>query len=224
MKFRHEWKHEIDFLDIIVLRNKLKAIMSNDIHAQNGKYLVRSLYFDNLQDKALNEKINGVNYREKFRLRYYNDNISCISLEKKSKINGLCNKQQQKLSPEKVEKLLSGDINSLISDNTPSLLMELCIKMKTQGLMPRTIVVYDREPFIYNAGNTRVTLDYNIRTGLKCTDFFKNDNITVPTIGNKVVLEVKWDEFLPSIIRDIVQLKNTQTSAFSKYAICRLYD
>ena len=85
MKFRHEWKHEIDFLDIIVLRNRLKAIMSNDIHAQNGKYLVRSLYFDNLQDKALLEKINGVNKREKFRLRYYNDNINHISLEKKVK-------------------------------------------------------------------------------------------------------------------------------------------
>lgn len=222
LKFRHEWKHIISFSDLLVLRNRLKAVMQVDKNAINGQYFVRSLYFDNLQDKALNEKINGINNREKFRFRYYNDNNSCVFLEKKSKINGLCNKQQQKVSVEQVNKILSGDINSIVSDN--SLFTELCIKMKTQGLFPKTIVSYQREPFVFPAGNTRVTLDYNIRSGLKCTDFLNIDHVTVPTMDKQIILEVKWDEFLPSVIRDIVQMKNIRTTAFSKYAFCRIYD
>lgn len=218
MKFRHEWKHEIDFLDVIVLRNRLKAIMSNDIHAKNGKYLVRSLYFDNLQDKALLEKINGVNKREKFRLRYYNDSINHVSLEKKSKINGLCCKEQVKLSDEQVKAILNGDeINS-----KSELLNEFMFKTKSQGLKPKTIVDYVREPFVYPAGNVRVTLDYEIRTGLNSTDFLNPDRVTIPA-NTGAVLEVKWDEFLPAMIRDIVQLHGKRTTAFSKYAACRIY-
>ena len=98
MKFRHEWKHEINGLDMYMLRPRLRAVMELDAHAKDGKYDVRSLYFDNWQDKALMEKINGINFREKFRLRCYNGNTSFILLEKKSKINGLCKKEQQRLS------------------------------------------------------------------------------------------------------------------------------
>ena len=92
MKFRHEWKHEINYSDMLALRSRLQAVMVMDSHTINGKYEIRSLYFDNLQDKALLEKLNGVNMREKFRVRYYNVDPSFILLEKKSKMNGLCHK------------------------------------------------------------------------------------------------------------------------------------
>ena len=88
MKFRHEWKHEINYSDMLALRSRLQAVMVMDSHTINGKYEIRSLYFDNLQDKALLEKLNGVNMREKFRVRYYNGDTSFILLEKKSKMNG----------------------------------------------------------------------------------------------------------------------------------------
>lgn len=92
-KFRHEIKHFINFSDSFVIRSRLKHIMTPDAFAlEDGKYKIRSLYFDNLQDKAYMEKINGINNREKFRTRFYNDNTSLIRLEKKSKINGLCQK------------------------------------------------------------------------------------------------------------------------------------
>ena len=94
--------------------------------------------------------------------------------------------------------------------------------MKTQGLKPRTIVDYTREPFVFPAGNVRVTLDYNIRTGLSCTDFLKPDCVTVPA-SEAVILEVKWDRYLPDIIRDAVQLDGRNAAAFSKYAACRIY-
>ena len=197
--------------------------MQSDPNAKDGRYFVRSLYFDNLQDKALMEKINGVNRREKFRLRYYNNDLSHITLEKKSKINGLCGKQQQVIGYEMAEQILNGDIEALTASDRPSLLMELGIKMKTKGLMPKTIVDYEREPFICEAGNTRVTMDYNIRTGLISRDFLEPESITVPAGDVPVILEVKWDEFLPSFVRDLVQIPGRRTSAFSKYAACRIY-
>lgn len=94
--------------------------------------------------------------------------------------------------------------------------------MKIQGLRPKTIVDYTREPFFFPAGNVRVTLDYDIRTGLNCTDFLNTDCVTLPA-SNAIILEVKWDEFLPDIIRDLVQLDGRRTGAFSKYAACRNY-
>jgi len=222
MKYRHEWKHEINVSDAIAIRQRLRAIAKEDEHAINGKYFVRSLYFDNLSDKALREKIDGVNRREKFRLRYYNGDITFIHLEKKCKWNGLGYKEQARLTEMEVQQILDGDIDWMKVSNRP-LVQELYCKMQNQGLKPKTIVDYTREPFVYTPGNVRVTLDYDIRTGLQGTDFLNLDCLTVPVNDAPIILEVKWDEYLPSIIRDAVQLDNRRTSAFSKYAVCRIY-
>lgn len=222
MHFRHEWKHEISYADMLSLRSRLSAIMQQDSHAVNGKYKIRSLYFDNFRDKALLEKINGVNTREKFRVRFYNDDLSFIQLEKKNKIHGLCNKEQAAITLEEARLIANKDIKSL-SKSKKTLINELCYKMLTERLEPKTIVDYIREPFIYAPGNVRVTLDYDIRTGLTGTDFLTLDCVMVPAGNAPVILEVKWDEFLPAVIRDVVQVPGTHTSAFSKYAACRIY-
>lgn len=222
MNFRHEYKQEIDYLDMPALRARLEAVMEQDAHAVDGKYEIRSMYFDNLNDKALREKLDGVNMREKFRIRYYNGDLSFIQLEKKSKINGLCSKEQQKITLEEAKLIQAGDLEGLVHTDKP-LLRELELKMHMQGIRPKTIVDYTREPFAYAPGNVRVTLDYHIRTGLTCTDFLNPDCVTVPAGDTSVILEVKWDEFLPSVIRDIVQVSGTRTTAFSKYAACRIY-
>lgn len=221
LKYRHEYKHEISGSDMLVLRTRLSAIMKRDAHAINGKYFVRSLYFDNFQDKALREKINGVNTREKFRIRYYNHDTSVIHLEKKQKINGLCIKQSALLTKEMAQAIVDGDYGWMITSEEP-LIQELYSKIMSQGLRPKTIVDYKREPFVFSAGNVRVTLDYNIRTGIKCKDFLNPDCITVPT-GDSIILEVKWDEFLPDVIRDAIQLPSCRTENFSKYAVCRKF-
>lgn len=222
MRFRHEWKHEISYVDMLSLRSGLSAVMQQDSHAVNGRYKIRSLYFDNFRDKALLEKINGVNTREKFRVRYYNDDLSFILLEKKSKINGLCSKEQAVITLEEARLIANKDIENLSKSETP-LVKELRCKMRTEGLGPKTIVDYIREPFVYALGNVRVTLDYDIRTGLTGTDFLTPDCVMVPAGNAPIILEVKWDEFLPAVIRDVVQVPGTHTSAFSKYAACRIY-
>jgi len=224
MKFRHEWKHEINYLDLLTLRTRLNAVMTRDAHAIDGKYEIRSVYFDNAKDKALLEKIDGVNYREKFRIRYYNGDTSFITLEKKSKINGLCSKDSCFITKEEAEKLIHGDLTWMMDEkNDRPLCKELYSKMMSQGLRPKTIVDYTREPFVFPAGNVRVTIDYNIRTGEFRTDFLNPDTITLPAGDSPILLEVKWDEYLPDIIKDAVALKGRHQAAFSKYAQCRIY-
>ena len=222
MDFRHELKHEINLSDMYAIRQRLRTVMRLDENAVNGKYFIRSLYFDNLSDKALREKLDGINCREKFRIRYYNYNTELINLEKKSKINGLGKKQSAKLSAQEAQAIVDGDYNWMLNSDRP-LVRELYSKIKLQGLHPKTIVDYTREPFVYAPGNVRVTLDYNIRTGLLCTDFLNSNCITIPAGKAPVILEVKWDKFLPSVIRDIIQLESRHTAAFSKYAACRIY-
>ncbi|MBQ8591987.1 MAG: polyphosphate polymerase domain-containing protein [Lachnospiraceae bacterium] len=223
MKFRHELKQEITYADMLALRQRLKTVMQIDSHATDGRYEIRSLYFDNLNDKALREKIDGINIREKFRIRYYNGDISHMKLEKKSKRNGLCLKESVSITSKQTEALLNGNY-IWMKDSDESLIKELYSKMKYDGLRPKTIVDYIREPFIFAPGNVRITLDYNIRTGISCIDFLNNASITVPIANNPMILEIKWDEYLPDIIKDIIQLNSGRIGAFSKYAACRMYD
>lgn len=222
MKLRHEWKHEITAADCPVLTARLSAVARRDSHGRNGRYAIRSLYFDDLRDTALREKIDGVARREKFRIRYYDGDASYICLEKKSKWNGLCGKRSVLLSAQEVLELLDGNLDWMPHSGRP-LIQELCCKMKNSGLRPRTIVDYTRDAYVFPAGNVRVTLDSNIRTGLNSTDFLNPASVTVPAGDAPVILEVKWDEFLPDIIRDAVQLPGRHAAAFSKYAACRIY-
>ncbi len=222
MKYRHEWKHEINYADMLVLRMRLAAVMKRDRHSLNGTYQIRSLYFDNLSDKALREKIDGVNIREKYRIRYYNGDTSFIVLEKKSKINGLCAKESCPITKEEAQKIVDGDVSWMMESDKP-LCLELYSKMISQGLKPKTIVDYTREPFVFGPGNVRVTIDYNIRTGVFRTDFLNPATITLPAGNAPVILEVKWDEYLPDIIKDAVSIPGRHVSAFSKYAQCRVY-
>lgn len=208
--------------DLLCIRQRLRAVAEPDPHAENGKYLIRSLYFDNSRDKALREKIDGVNLREKFRIRYYNGDPSVIHLEKKSKRSGLGTKYSAGLTPEEAQAIVNGDLDWMLRSERP-LVQELYCKMRYQGLRPKTIVDYTREPFVYRPGNVRVTFDYDIRTGLSCTDFLNPDCVTVPAGDAAIILEVKWDEFLPNIIRDAVWVPGRRETAFSKYAQCRIY-
>ena len=221
-KYRHEWKHVLNTGDLLTLRQRLRAVMESDPHAIDGKYYIRSLYFDNLDDKALREKIDGVNMREKFRIRLYNCDSSVIHLEKKSKRNGLGTKYSAVLTAEQAQKIVDGDIDWMLRSDHP-LIQELYCKMRYQGMRPKTIVDYTREPFIFRPGNVRVTLDYDIRTGLGCTDFLNPDAVTIPAGDAPILVEVKWDEFLPSIIRDLVSIPDRRVGSFSKYAQCRIY-
>lgn len=223
-KPRHELKFFINIGDYLAIKNRLKHIASLDKNAgPSGTYHIRSLYFDNFNDKALMEKINGYSKREKFRIRYYNDNFNFIRLEKKSKINGLCTKFSAPLTKDECEKILNNDIEWMLSSNRP-LIQELYFKMKSQMLKPKTVVDYTREAYIYKAGNVRITIDSNVRTGICSQDMFNTNlpTMKIPT-NDSIILEVKFDEFLPDIIKDVIQTNTRKATSISKYANSRMF-
>lgn len=224
MQLRHEYKHIITRADFILLQSRLSAVMQPDPHVgASGCYHIRSLYFDTPTDRMLREKLDGLSRREKFRIRCYNSDDAFIRLEKKIKVGDLGTKVSAQLTREETQRILDGDIHFLL-DRPEEVLHELYTRMRYDGLRPRTLVDYTRRPFIYPPGNVRVTLDYNIRTGLYANNLFDAVSPTPPAADGTIILEVKYDSFLPDVIRAAVQLDNASVSAFSKYAACRQFE
>ncbi len=224
LQFRHELKYYINMADYLTIKSRLSAFAEKDSHVnEDGTYKIRSLYFETPNDRVLREKVDGVNNREKFRIRMYNDDSSFIRLEKKTKINGYCNKIDAPVTREQCERLIAGD-SSWMKESESALLVELYAKMKFEMLRPKTVVDYIREPFIYKPGNTRITLDSQITTGVHAKDMFNPELPTVRTHGaNIIIMEVKYDEFLPELIRHTVRVQNRKNTAFSKYAVARMF-
>lgn len=224
VSLRHELKHQINLREDLVLSQRLRKLFVHDKNAgSDGTYRVTSLYFDTPYDSALREKIDGVNRREKFRLRYYGMDTSFIRLEKKYKVNGLCGKRSARMTREQAERLLSGSYEFLLDSGEP-LFIELYSKIKGKGLSPKTIVRYDREAFLYAPGNVRITLDRDIRTGLGSVEFLNPEIFCLRAMEPGTVLEVKYDAFLPELVRMAVQVPGRQAAACSKYALCRRFD
>ena len=222
MDYRHEIKHIISPGDAAAIRANLSAVATLDSHArEKGCYCIRSLYFDDPRDTALHEKLDGVNERRKFRIRYYNDDLSYIMLECKIKRDGVGCKPQERLTAEETQKIMRGDINWMVNSGR-LLLAALYVDMKTRHLQPKAVVQYKRVPFVYKPGNVRVTIDWDIRTGPP-GNFLDPAGLTLPIDENVMLLEVKWDEYLPNVIRQAAALKGRMPSAFSKYAACRVY-
>lgn len=222
MRWRHEVKIEVSRADMALLRGRLRHIMRPDPHAENGFYTVRSLYFDTPDDRALMEKLEGTDPREKFRIRYYNADSDSLRLEKKMKKGGLGAKESAPLSVNEVTALLRGDLSPLEKRDDP-LLAEFLFKRKAEGLMPKTVVTYRREPFVFAPGSVRVTFDSDIRASLSLHRFTDPDSPTVPAPGLPALVEVKWDSFLPETVKEALYLPGRQAGAFSKYARCRTY-
>ena len=223
MVYRNEIKHEISAADKAAICASMRAVARPDPHAgPDGRYLIRSLYFDTPADKALREKLDGVSEREKFRIRFYNGDPSVMHLEKKVKRDGLGYKVSAPITAEEAQRIVDGDTNWMAVSGR-GLIVELYAKMKSEGLRPKTIVDYTRTPFVYGPGNVRVTIDENIRTGLGCTDFLNPSCVTVPAGEPVILLEVKWDDYLPAVIRRAVAVKSRRGAAFSKYQTCRIY-
>ncbi len=220
-RLRHEEKHQVNLREALVLSQRLEKLFPRDPHAgPEGNYQVVSLYYDDPYDTALRQKLDGVNRREKFRLRYYGEKPAFFKLEKKYKVKGLCGKGSCRLSREEGERLLRGDFAFLLEKEEP-LAREFYAKLR-RGLAPKTVVRYTREAFLYAPGNVRVTLDGDIRAG--APERFLIPQKLLPALGGLAVVEVKYDAFLPEIVKLAVQVPNRQGTACSKYALCRRYD
>lgn len=219
MRYRHELKYKINKNSAQILKLYLSKIMDIDTNSYtDNTYKIRSLYFDNDSSDAYYEKQNGILYREKYRIRYYNDDDSFIRLECKIKNNNLTSKKQVRISKEICEKILNNDIYDI---NTNGLLQEFINKIKINHLIPSVIVDYTRLAYTYPVSDVRITFDYNIKSGRYNYNLFSN----IPTYDvlndEEVVLEVKFNEFLPESIAIILKTVPSLREAVSKFALSR---
>lgn len=224
-RYRHEYKYIINPRQKSILELKAVGILELDKHAlHQGMYTVRSLYFDDYADSCYYENQNGVDPRSKFRVRYYDNNLESISLEKKSKCQGMTLKESCQISVEECSMLIEGKYVK-VTENMPATKKKLFLEMQKRMMQPKVIVTYDRIPFVYSAGNVRVTFDQNISASNEIDNFLKLEYRKRPVLdAERSVLEVKWDELLPLHIKEIMQLDTLQWSNFSKYYICRQYN
>ena len=222
---RHELKYHITQAELTVLRNVLTPVMQLDPNGnENNEYHIRSLYFDTINDDALEEKIAGVGNRKKYRMRIYNFSDKVIKLECKSKYGDLISKQSVSIPRELADQLIAGDPDGLQRMRHP-LLHDVYREMRTRLLRPAVIVDYVREAYIHPAQDVRITFDKQLRTGMYSTDLFNPHVPTIPPFDNgEIILEVKYNEFLPGHIAALLQTPDCRTSPFSKYEISRRYD
>ena len=218
MNYRVEDKYLCKEIDLQILNNKLKTILEKDknIKNENG-YNIRSVYFDDYFNTFYRDTDSGVDNRIKIRIRIYDKNDKIIKLEIKEKLNG-CTKKSACLINKKIcEKLLNGlYLEESECDNL--ILKQINMLMKTKILRPKVIVEYDRYVFINEIGNVRISFDRNIRTSSNISLFFEKNIYPIPVLeNNEHILEVKYDNFLPSYIKNILAEKYLEKISFSKY-------
>ena len=222
-KYRNEIKFIISKTMAEVLKQRLSLIMSVDTNSYNSdnSYLIRSLYFDNENSDAYYEKMDGVEYRKKYRIRIYNFDDKFIRLECKYKHNNMTSKDQILIDKELCIKIIDGKIDEidLTKDN---LLRQFALDYRLNRLEPSIIVDYNRVAFTYHVSDVRITFDSQIKSSMYNYNLFDKNATTYRVIDdNQMVLEVKFNEILPESIALILQTVPTFRQAFSKFAACR---
>lgn len=222
---RHELKYFINPAELEALRARLRGALAMDSHCVGGRpYVIRSLYFDDIDDSAFYDKQAGVMHRDKYRIRVYHFSDKAIFLERKRKMGDLIQKSSVQITRRLCDQLIEGNPAGLYKAQNP-LLQDMYVQMRTKLLRPRVLVDYDREAYIHPAEDVRITFDLNLRSGLHSHDLF---NPKVPTVcphdRNVEILEVKFNNYLPNYINAMLHGVEAERSAVSKYILCRRYE
>lgn len=220
-KLRHELKYIINYNEYTYLKSRLAALMQLDSHSGEDGYHIRSLYFDDIYHSALDEKESGIMFRRKYRVRIYNKSDSFISLERKDKFNEYISKISQEITKDQFYSIINGDIGFMAESDVP-LMREMFVAMKTNLLAPAVCVDYQRDVFVFKEGNVRITFDRDLQAGIDSADIFDPDMTVVSALDpTLMVLEVKFDDYLPGVIRRALQISSHSREAVSKYIYCR---
>ena len=220
MAFRHELKFLISEAEEKALQERWKPIISYDKHAGPGGYTIRSLYFDDYYEAALYDKLAGVNERQKYRIRIYDGRDDVIRLERKEKVGQYINKTGASLTLRELESLFCGNTSEFLS-RSEKLCQDFYLEIVTNGLHPVVLVDYERVPFVFPYGDVRVTFDEHVRAGAWAGDLFDMDTPAYEVLPPGVcILEVKFTEYLPDVVRDLLPTSDAARVAASKYVMC----
>ncbi|MEG1547370.1 MAG: polyphosphate polymerase domain-containing protein [Clostridia bacterium] len=225
-EYRHELKYYINQGDYTLLSKKLSLTMEQDRFARKngGEYFIRSLYFDDVNDTAFRDKLNGVDQRDKVRIRIYNMTDDTIKLECKHKQNGYILKDSIPLSRRECDALLSGTYSFLLQRKEP-FAHAMFARFATSRLLPCVMVDYTREAYTFPLEDVRVTFDKNLHTGYRSVALFDAHAPTYPVIDRyDMVMEVKFNKYLSTYIRSLIQTEAHTRSAISKYCLCRRFE
>ena len=222
--YRHELKYLISSAQVSLLRTRLEHMIPMDSHAAlTGGYTIRSLYFDDPDNRCYYENENGTDPREKFRIRIYNGSAQRITLECKRKERGKTLKTACPLTLEQTRLLMAGKVVPSIGEQPP-LLQKLTGQMLLRRMRPVVIVEYRRIPYVYPLGNVRITLDTQIVGSGKVEQFLDEKISCRPVMPpGQQLLEVKYDAYLPDYIYRSLQLENLRQETFSKFYISRRF-
>lgn len=222
-QLRHEHKYIISLLEYHALRQRLAGILARDENSgPNNDYSVRSLYFDDMYNSALVEKEAGVGSRKKFRIRVYNLSKTQIRLERKSKRDLYTIKEVAPLTISEYYSVLAQDY-AFLRDTQHPVLKDFYYQTQYKWLRPAVIVDYEREAYVSQAGNVRITFDKNLRAALNGFDVFDSTLAAKAVFTEpQLILEVKYDDFIPGYVRNLLQISSHNKLAVSKYVLCRL--
>lgn len=221
-RFRHELKYYISYYDYRQLKERINKILELDVHAEGKKsYHVRSLYFDDIYSTAYTDKVEGISERIKYRIRIYDKSTKLIRLEKKEKIGDMVSKRSRVITIEQYNLILNQELSFMLEEPL-DLFRDFYIESKINLLKPTVIVDYEREPYVI--GDIRITFDMNLMAGINGMDIFDEDNIYINCLDKEImILEIKYNEYLPDYIWMMLQDIRHNHCAISKYAICREY-
>jgi len=225
LQLRHELKYYIDPTQYHILRSRISALLSQDPHAgPDGRYHIRSLYFDDFKNTALFEKQAGIPRRKKYRMRIYDYSDAVIKLEKKIKLDQYIGKESTQITRQEADRILAVDV-AFLAGSDKRLLRAFYIESRRNLLRPNVIVDYYREAYIHPMGNVRITFDIGLHTGLDCVALFDREFFTMGAIEEPgAILEIKYDNFLPQAIRGLFPSTIRPRVSVGKFVICKKHN
>ena len=223
MKFRTEWKYICTDRDLGLLAQRIKPVLHTDMNANKEIYNIHSLYFDDYNNSCAFDNDAGASIRSKWRIRYYDEDLGFIKLERKRKKNDLCYKESCRLDLKQFEHLANGDVSDILNNCEERLLKEFCIDILTKRYVPKIIIDYERTAFVDPILNVRITFDKNISGSLNTDRLMERDYLKFPIQEKgEHILEVKFDDVLPGYLERLIHESGLQRNTFSKYYLGRL--
>lgn len=221
---RKELKYYISYNEYVILSNFLRKILKQDKHNKDSSkgYYVRSLYFDTLGNKSFEDKMAGIEERTKYRIRVYNTKAKWVKFEIKSKFNNSVVKETTVIRRMDAAEVQNMNYEVMMKYNNP-VLNKAYQEFKKRHYRPVVMIDYFREAFTYDLNKIRIVFDKFLKSTSIQLDIFHKDPFPTQKLKNGIVImEIKYNNFIPGFLKQILQIPSFERSAISKYCIGRL--
>lgn len=218
---RHEYKFPATTAQCEVLRERFSAVMTPDNHGDNGCYRVTSVYLDDVYRSAYNDKLIGADTRKKYRIRTYDLSEKLLHFECKYKDRDMTSKRGIWISPGQYHSILKGDYSFVWSGEYEGTILEDASYSNALALLrPSVIVDYNRQAFINPEGNVRFTIDSGFKAGAFSDDMLSENIGYLPVEDFTAVIEIKYDDYLPSYLEELLGGIELKQESVSKFLLC----